>query len=393
MCVILLISYKSISSLQNNLVPSLFSSFRNYLLKIRIRHNLHFIGGLILALSLLTCCSQDPLKTALETDDCDKGYDAVQKLNDQALLVKVYWEANEICVKRYALDKITDPNILTEIILKSKNATKDMETSLLSVEYLQSVIYDDCKEALDKINDQPLLAKIAIESDIWSDNGEAYDINMLALDKISDQMQLARIYMADVPISVRWKIENKITDYKVLRKMYIDGGINPYETRRFVAYRLKNEQPLFEKLSLEKENIPMRSLYKLISLCETEKVYDAGFFFDSMLNAVIILSDREVVNMYGEIVSINVEWSQEDQEYRELGSSRTSTFYEDSYWYSIQLKKMPKPITGSWKDELPGTIMSIGGTITRQSTPIDINDFLKPIFGQGNIPKKFDLDY
>ena len=118
-------------------------------------------------------------KTATEASDCYVRVSALKKITDQSLLAKVAIRDKDEFVRAAAVENLTDPAELARVVSES-SGPKDGCT--------HSVYARD--EALKKITDQALLAKVA-ESD------EDTHTRSAALMNLTDPAGLARVALCD----------------------------------------------------------------------------------------------------------------------------------------------------------------------------------------------------
>ena len=279
-----------------------------------IRGTLFALLGCITIIFMAGC--SDPFEVALETTDGDKGERLVEKISDQKALARVALEANHWRVRRQAVWNLTDQSALARVALEDK------DTSVR-------------KEAIKSLTDQAVLAKIALED-------ESDFVREAAIKKLNDQTVLAKIAIEDGNPSVRRKAFQSLIDLT-----------------------------LSAKSTDKKEDKGVQLIQKVIRAFDNVPDRDRARLMDGISPAIRVLSDPEVENVLGEIVSINTRWSRMSVNYAPLG-----IMYGESFLCSIKLKNLTEPLSHSWSSDFPPWTSSL----SFQTASVNAGDLLEPAF-------------
>ncbi len=141
---------------------------------------------------------------------------AVEKITDQEELAHIAEEDENTSVRKVAVGKITFENILLRVALNSKNVSirgtaisKITDQNYLA-ELVQKEQNSNLREMLiAKIHDQKLLAKIA--------RGDSYDeVRWMAIEALNDQKELEYIALHDISPAIMRVAVAQITDMERL---------------------------------------------------------------------------------------------------------------------------------------------------------------------------------
>lgn len=221
------------------------------------------------------------------------------------------------------------------------------------------------RSIVDTLTDQALLAKVAME-----DNNDI--VHEAAIKKLTDQVLLAEVAIEiEDPTAV-----DKLTDPSVLVKIALESG-NP-EAREAAVKKLTNPDMLV-KIAVENKDRIAQSLYKLIRACDSiPKEHNKRLV--AMISPVIrVLNYPEVVDIAGEIISIETSWHYTSAVYS-AGVEKTITKQGECFNCSIALKKLTMPLSHSWSTEFEPITHSSGF----RSALVDAGDLLEPILARSS---------
>ena len=307
---------------------------------------------ILLALFLYGCA--EPVDVALKTRNIKKGKAAVEQITDQALLAKVASSASETDVRIAAIRKLTDQSTLAKIAMEDDS-------------------YFISQAAIGNLTDQPTLEKIALGRKSSFLRGEA--INKLTNPKI-----LEKIAMEDEDSNVRMSTINKLTNPEILAKIAMQ------EEKLNIRKRAINKlakQDMLEKLAAINGDSSTNPIYKLLQAFDKVPDEHRLRLINRLLPVVIALSDTEVVNITGEVVSIDVQWLSRSKQY--LGGMGSKRVPGELFKCSIKLKNLTKPSSHVWVTEFKRSVTT---TRTKATTlafnPADIKteDLLVSVFEQ-----------
>lgn len=171
-------------------------------------------------------------RVALQDKDWKVRRAAVQLLTDQAVLANVAIRDEQEVLNRAALAKITDQAALARVAVAGKGGL--LEKDAIS------------KEAIDKLTDQRLLMIVATRSRSTVDaSSVSLELRLAAAEKITDQALLAKIAIEDDSSEVRAAALKNLTDQSALASEAIQDTL---EITGFDAIRKITDRSAPEKL-------------------------------------------------------------------------------------------------------------------------------------------------
>lgn len=313
------------------------------------------MASIVFALQI--SCGPDPGQVAVETDDCIAGTKAIERVEDQEVLARIALMSKPMCILIPAIEKISDQALLARIAMQLRY---DADNNFVV-------------DIIDRISDQALLAEIV------NNRGSNGNASYLALEKIADPLLIEKIAIEGAAP----KAVDKINDYPTLKRVFLECKTPlVYE---FVAEKLI-EQPYIDELAIDK-NPELHSLYLLKSgLKEIPPDQQPGQM-EGILPAIKFLNSRDVIEAFGEIVSIKGQWASESREYRENpdGSGKRYFLSRDSLKCSVQLKNMKRPLTGSWssRENFPLSLPYLVNVGRKRGSPfLDPGELIRPVLDE-----------
>ena len=269
----------------------------------------------IFLISLSSCT--DYADVAIKTKDIQQGKFAVKQLTDQTILTKIALEAYDSHVASYAVEKITNHSILTQIAIESDS-------------------YRVCEAAVEKITDQSMLEKIVTEA--------KSDVSLkFAIEKLNNPILLVNFV---------------VHDNFIVREAAVIKLINPTMMDSLTNIKDNKTVYIIHKFLREFDGIPLKRRKILIM---------------GILPIFMVLNDKEVLDIVGEIVEIDINHSYTSRSYY---GSLNGTMGGESISCKIKLMNFSKPLFGHWATEFPNTTTSLNF----RNAPIKYGDFLEPVF-------------
>lgn len=158
---------------------------------------------------------------ALNSPNSWRRLDAVEQLNDQALLAQVAMKADQNAVGKAAAAKLTDETLLTRIAIESTSwRIAEQAVAGITDESLLTEIATESKSSIvagaacGKIKSQELLAQIALNAKETSTRGKA-------VGKLTEQPALLKVALASKDFSLCSKIIKKLTDPTALVRVAV----------------------------------------------------------------------------------------------------------------------------------------------------------------------------
>jgi hypothetical protein len=187
-------------------------------------------------------------------------------------------------------------------------------------------------------------------------------VRLAAIDRLTDQTILAEIAIAD-KLNMSLAALEKVTDQFLLAKIASKVGywdVNPI-SKIAIA---KLTDPTFMKIIDALKSVPIEHRPRIMA---------------AILPAIRVLSEPEVINIVGEIISIKTYWSSKSQTYCVVGSSGIRGYPEmpgERFKCTIELKNQTSPLSYTWQTSFPESTMSYW------FRPAEINagDLLVPVF-------------
>ena len=216
-------------------------------------------------------------KIAIAVDSPNVYKTAIGKINNQVLLAEIFHKARGTSTQEAAFDRITDQSLLNKIALDSK--------------YYTSIRARSIRKLTDP--DQATLAKIV--KDLRGEKGfGSYEIAHAAVERISDQSILTNIALdSEYSHSIRSDAIRKLNDQATLAKIVFDSiteSITEYErtgsyksiigSARDAAMDRLMDQDLLKKIVLE-------SRLNDVSIDAVSKVTDQNFLVKIALDETL----------------------------------------------------------------------------------------------------------
>jgi hypothetical protein len=286
---------------------------------------------LLLTIFLNSC--DDPLKTALETNDRDQARIAVSKIIDQTSLEKIALEAKEAFARDYAIDKLTNQFVLAEIILKDDEVYIPNSTVL-------------------KITDSALLVKVTLES-------RDEEVRRVTVKKLTDPITLSKLAFNDKDSMVRILSLTQLLQPNILIM-----------------------------LADRKEDTVAQVMYKILNGFRHLNTLHRERLIISVIPAIKFLLEPEVFKKTGEIISISTDWQRDYQFY----NLKKEPVDGERFSCEIKLKNISNPLSFLWFTNFPELVGSGAEFI---GADINAGDLLKDImklFSQGQL-KKYALTH
>jgi len=330
--------------------------------------------ALLVSIAIISLSGCTDEQVALRTSNVDKGLAAVQQLTDQSLLTRVALVAVSPDVRKAAVGKLTDQSLLAKVALEAEDS-------------------DVCEAAVRKLTDQSLLAKVALEA--W-DPG----VREAAVEKLTDQYPLAKIATTGSHLfsSTRLAAIKKLTDQSLLAKIIVENTIQGV---REAAFETLTDQSLLAKLALEDEGLDVHEaaisrltepamlarlsttngdgrtqlIHKLILAFDNVPDEHRVRLINSILPAVRVLSDPEIVNIVGEIVSVRTIWSSRSASYwgvKAKGGNKSGELFK----CSVKLKNLSESLSHTWSTFFPTSTSHLAFEFAK----INAGDILGPAF-------------
>lgn len=355
--------------------------------------------NMVFILIVWLCGCTDPLEEALKATDPSKGVVAVGKLTDQASLARVSQEAISATVRGAAVEKLTDQSVLNNIARNDKigwirccAVARLTDQSLLARIAQEDKDKDVRSAALAKLTDPSLLSMIAqLNEDKW----DRHD----AVEKITDQALLAKIAQKDVNKWIRRTAVEKLSDQALLAE--IAQKDMEQEVRKAAMDKLSNPNGLLKLARQANDPTIRRTAMKKLSDMATDPalllavlsvrndtsevnlpaVQLTGFdsipkehlprLISEILPARFVLTDPEVADVVGDIVSISVHWSSRTRDYfRGLGDSTPIGYLSgEDFSCSIKLSEMSRNLSCSWSTSFPDQTLYTTDALSSQVVP------------------------
>ncbi len=268
----------------------------------------------------LTSCN-NPVNIAIKTDDEEEGTRIVKEINDIKQLVNIASNANNYRVRYEAIDKIQNQELLFKLFFDKNVKDRDY--------------------VCNKINDQGLLQKIALCSDT-SLHIDYYDLIHSRLNNIDF---LAKYFFEAKKLSEKLEIIN----------------------------RLAKDTLSFKNLDLETTDNKVNMICQFAHC--VRKTEELGFNFkNKYILAIGILNEPEVINQFGEINSIKMNWKKITQLYRTRDGNKTG--YGEIIECTIKLEKLDIPLFNKWETNFPE---KVGDFSPRFCANVSLPQIIEPI--------------
>ena len=316
---------------------------------------------------------------AVEGGDSDVGgrLAAVEKLEDQALLARIAVEAEYADVRRSAIDKLSDQKLLTRIALEDRSCPCHMAAvRRLSDQALLARIALDyqngscCLAAVERLSDPVLLAKVAIEAGTHQSEsnvcvssfrvGSDHEIELeherkrggvraAAVDKLSDQPLLAKVAMENMAAdsSVRISAVQKLSDPTLLAKVSVEADCR--DTRASAYRKLHELFPDINALRASTEDAQTRLYTTIVGNIQKSKIPEEHRerWYLNLSEIVPILFVPAVVDQLGSLKDFQIEWKPCSAQYS------TGVIRGEEVTLSVNLSKEGSPLRHVWWTDFP----------------------------------------
>lgn len=231
--------------------------------------------------------------------------------------------------------------LLVSIALLSWSSCTNSDPAIVA---LEATSFKKGIAAVAQLTDQSMLAKVAKEA-------KHDKVREAAVAQLTDPSMLVNIAVEDKHLAIRKLAVEKLTNQSMLTKLSdIDWD---------------KKVQIFYKVILAFNNVPDNHRVRLIG---------------SILPVIHVLSKPEVVNIFGEIVSIMTNWSSKSQTYYPASSTiKLEDKFEmlgELFKCSIKLKNLHKPLSHAWATNF----LSITYKYTFAPAIVNAGDLLGPVF-------------
>ena len=261
-----------------------------------------------------------------------------------------------------AVERMTDQDLLAKIAMEDEKAGVR-------------------QAAVAKLTDQDLLAKIAMEAkdrivlrkaagEVLMDPKTELEVHvcLAAVAKLTDQDLLAKIALEAKDWSVlRLAAVEKLTDQALLAKIALED-----EKRvREAAVKVLIDQAALGKIAVDNENWRVRLILKVIQAFDSVPTEHRERLIAEVLPALRVLSDPAVVSVIGDIVSVKTDWKSSSALYIVGGTKRGERFT-----CSVKVRNLPESLSHIWSTSFPQETRDLGF----ESADVNAGDLLKPAF-------------
>jgi len=172
-----------------------------------------------------------------------------------------------------------------------------------------------------------------------------------AVNKVTGQSILKKIALEGKDLVVRGEAIRKLTDHIFLVRIALEDEDSFI---REAAFERLADQTLIEKISVEEKDKRVQLIYKVIrAFDDIDRIYRFRLMSD-ISKAIRILNYPDIENIFGEIISLETNWSMSSREYIKRNTSQRIEVRGEIFGCSIRLQNLAQPISHHWESDFPG---------------------------------------
>ncbi|MFC1566170.1 hypothetical protein ACFL4B_04460 [Candidatus Neomarinimicrobiota bacterium] len=219
------------------------------------------------------------------------------------------------------------------------------------------------------------ISQTALEKIYWEDKSP--DIQRAALDKLSDSVILKKIVLKSERLVDREIALRSITDPIILTKFALVDSVE-WKLLEIAIEKLSDTTLLANVADINSDK-QVQLMYKFINAFDDVPEDHRLRLIKSIFPAIRILNWPNFKNKFGEIVSIDIDWSSNNRQYSKPFATTSMTKPGESIECSIKLMNLTEPVEHRWSTDFPRDLMITGKKLTFSPAEIKAKDLYGPV--------------